>query len=57
MNDCNDCRYYLSEEISPYHRCLIVYGQGSAKEIIKDGLLGRCDEHKGILPTKEESPT
>jgi len=33
---------------------LIFYGQGIAKEKLKDGLIGRCDEHKGIAPEKEE---
>lgn len=56
MNDCHDCRYHLNGEKSPYHRCLIFYGQGIAKEMLKDGLIGRCDEHKGILHEKEESP-
>ena len=54
MNDCHDCRYHLTVETNPYNRCLIFYGQGIAKEKLKDGLIGRCDEHKGIAPEKEE---
>jgi hypothetical protein len=43
--DCRNCKYYLPKETSHYHRCLLVYGQAIAKEILKDGLIGRCKDY------------
>lgn len=46
MHDCHDCRYHLTGEIHAYHRCLLAYGH--AKEKVKDGLIGQCNDHKPI---------
>lgn len=52
--DCHDCRYTLPNEPSPYCRCLLEYNQATTKEKIKNGLIGRCDDWKQVLPTADD---